>query len=243
LGLLPAGEIADLDTRIDRMADLLAGTPAADLPPAVEFAVPPAPTFPRLLEGKTIAVARDPAFCFLYPANLECLEALGTQLAFFSPLTDSTLPDCDAIWLPGGYPELHGPAIAANRAMAAALKAHVAAGLPLVAECGGMMACFDVLHGAEGEAHAMFGLLPGTVCMQPRLAGLGLLEVDLPEGRLTGHTFHYSTANTALDPIAHATRGAGRSTEAIYRVGRLTASYMHFYFPFNPHAAARLFMP
>ncbi|MEW6679134.1 MAG: cobyrinate a,c-diamide synthase [Pseudomonadota bacterium] len=243
LGLLPAGEIADLDTRIDRMADLLAGTPAADLPPAVEFAVPPVPTFPRLLEGKIIAVARDAAFCFLYPANIECLEAMGARLAFFSPLTDSTLPACDAVWLPGGYPELHGPAIAANRAMAAALAAHVAEGHPLLAECGGMMACFENLHDRDGTVHAMFGLLPGSTRMQAKLAGLGMLEVDLPEGRVSGHTFHHSTADTALEPVAQATRGAGRSTEAIYRVGRLTASYMHFYFPAHPHAAARLFLP
>jgi cobyrinic acid a,c-diamide synthase len=115
LGLLPAAEIADLDARIERMADALAATPAAELPPAVEFAVVPAPTLEPALKGKTIAVARDPAFCFHYPANLECLEMLGARLAFFSPLDDAAPPACDAIWLPGGYPELHGPQLAANR--------------------------------------------------------------------------------------------------------------------------------
>ncbi len=92
LGLLPAAEIADLDARLERMADLLAATTAAGLPPAVELAVLPAPTFEPLLAGRTIAVARDAAFCFLYPANLECLEALGARLAFFSPLADAALP-------------------------------------------------------------------------------------------------------------------------------------------------------
>lgn len=241
LGLLPAAEIADLDARIDRMTDLLANTPAAEPPPAVEFAVSPTPTFARMLEGKTIAVARDAAFCFLYPANLECLEALGARLAFFSPLADHSLPDCDAVWLPGGYPELHGPAIAANRAMAAALAAHVAAGKPLLAECGGMMACFGSLQTVAGENHAMFGLLPGQTRMQTRLAGLGMLTAELPEGRLTGHTFHYSTAATPLVPIAQAMKAAGRGGEAIHRVGRLTASYMHFYFPSNAQAVAQLF--
>jgi cobyrinic acid a,c-diamide synthase len=143
LGLLPAAEIADLDRRIERMADLLAAAPAAELPPAVEFAALPAPSFEPWLAGQTIAVARDAAFCFLYPANLECLERLGARLVFFSPLADAALPDCDAVWLPGGYPELHAAQIAANAAMRAALQAHVAAGKPLVAECGGMMACFD----------------------------------------------------------------------------------------------------
>ena len=270
LGLLPAAEIADLDARIERMADLLAATPAAELPPAIEIAVPPRLTSPKgagrhevavpskardgarphtfatPLAGKTIAVARDAAFCFLYPANIECLETMGARLTYFSPLTAAALPECDAVWLPGGYPELHGPAIAANRGMRESLSAHIAAGKPLLAECGGMMACFDTLHGIEGTAHPMFGLLPGGVRMQAKLAGLGMLDVELPEGsgsKLRGHTFHYSTADTALEPIARATRGAGRSTEAIYRVGRLTASYMHFYFPSNAEATARLFLP
>jgi len=265
LGLLPAAEIADLDTRIERMADLLAATPAAALPPPVDFAVLPAPTSPqgagrhavavpsnardgatphtfgKLLADKTIAVARDAAFCFLYPANLECLAALGAKLEFFSPLADAALPACDAVWLPGGYPELHGPALAANKSMRAALAAHVVT-KPLLAECGGMMACFDTLVTTDGTAHALFGLLPGTVRMQAKLAGLGMLEAVLPEGKLTGHTFHYSTAETALAPAALATKLAGKGGEAIYRRVRLTASYMHFYFPSDPQAVARLLL-
>jgi cobyrinic acid a,c-diamide synthase len=152
-------------------------------------------------------VARDAAFCFHYPANLECLKALGAHLAFFSPLADAQLPACDAVWLPGGYPELHGPTLAANTGMAAALRAHVEAGKPLLAECGGMMACFDSLHTVDGERHAGFGLLPGTTHMQKKLAGLGMIAVELPEGRIAGHTFHYSRSETPLPPCA-ARRGA-----------------------------------
>lgn len=242
LGLLPAAEIADLDARIERMADLLATTAAAELPPPIEFAAPPAPTFSRMLEGRSIAVARDAAFCFLYPANLECLATLGARLAFFSPLVDAALPECDAVWLPGGYPELYAERLAANCAMAAALAAHVAAGKPLLAECGGMMACFEALRGFDGLPHAMFGLLPGETRMQTKLGGLGLLAAELPEGRLAGHTFHYSTCATPLAPVAQALKSAGGG-EAVYRQLRLTASYMHFYFPSNPQAAARLFEP
>lgn len=243
LGLLPAAEIADLDARIERMAELLATTSAADLPPAIDFAVSPAPTCESLLAGKTIAVARDAAFCFLYPANLECLAALGARRIFFSPLADAVLPECDAIWLPGGYPELYGPTLAANTGLRAALRAHVGAGKPLVAECGGMMTCFDTLYDMEGSAHAMFDLLPGTVRMQSGLAGLGQLSAELPEGRLTGHTFHYSICETPLSPAVLADKTNGRGGEAVYRLGRLTASYIHFYFPSNPEAAARLFLP
>jgi cobyrinic acid a,c-diamide synthase len=246
LGLLPAAEIADLDQRIERMADALAATPAAELPPAVDFAVEfgklAAPTLEPLLAGKTIAVARDAAFCFHYPANLECLEGLGAHLAFFSPLADAQLPACDAVWLPGGYPELHGPTLAANTGMAAALRAHVEAGKPMLAECGGMMACFDSLHSIDGERHAGFGLLPGNSHMQKKLAGLGMIAVELPEGRLAGHTFHYSRSDTPLPLLCRATRGDGRESEAVYRQRRLTASYMHFYFPSNPEATARLFL-
>ena len=112
LGLLPAAEIVNLEQRIEHMADLLATTPAATLPPTVTFAETAAPTITPLLTGTTIAVARDASFCFIYPANLDCLAALGARVEFFSPLVDEALPACDAVWLPGGYPELHAEALA-----------------------------------------------------------------------------------------------------------------------------------
>jgi len=242
LGLLPAAEIEGLSTSLDRMADALAATPAAELPPAVNFADADAPQLPPLLTGRTIAVARDAAFCFAYPANLECLAQLGATLTYFSPLVDQALPPCDAVWLPGGYPELHGPALAANQAMANALKAHVAEGKPLLAECGGMMACFEQLTTVDGQCHTTFGLLPGNSAMQARLAGLGMVAVDLPEGHLQGHTFHYSTSSSTAPIIATAVKAKGPGSEAVYRQQRLTASYMHFYFPSNPEATARLFL-
>ncbi|HZX32129.1 MAG TPA: cobyrinate a,c-diamide synthase [Rhodocyclaceae bacterium] len=246
LGLLPASEIDGLLTRLDRMADALAATPAGALPPAVEFAEAAAPEVPTLLAGKTIAVGRDAAFCFLYPANLECLEALGARLEFFSPLADTALPECDAVWLPGGYPELHTEALGANAGMAAALRRHVEAGKPLLAECGGMMACFSDLVGLDGQTHPVFGLLPGLTRMQTRLAALGMQSLEMPEGRLGGHTFHYSTCETELEPVRRATReqnGGEAAGEPIYGLKRLTASYLHLYFPSCPAAAAKLFLP
>ncbi len=241
LGLLPAAEIEDLAQRIDRMADLLATTAAAQLPPPVAFAEVQRPALPRHLEGQTIAVARDTAFCFLYPANVECLEMLGAKLTYFSPLADSALPACNAVWLPGGYPELHGPVLAANRPLWEALATHIEAGKPVLAECGGMMALFDRMRDVEGEEFFLAGLLPGTVSMQKRISGLGMQEAELPEGTLRGHAFHYSKTETALLPLCTSTRPDGREGEAIYRRQRLTASYMHLYFPSNPDAVARLF--
>jgi cobyrinic acid a,c-diamide synthase len=243
LGLRQASEIDDLMTRLDRLADALATTRAAELPPAVVIADAPAPVVPPLLAGRRIAIARDAAFAFIYPANLEIFTRLGATLVFFSPLAGESLPDCDAVWLPGGYPELFAARLAERGELWAALTAHVAAGRPLLAECGGMMALHARLVDIDGAAHRLAGLIPGTVAMQQRLAALGTQFADLPEGRLSGHTFHYSQSTTPLPPIARAQTADGRPGEAIYRERRLTASYVHFYFPSNPEAAAGLFLP
>ncbi|MGE5467959.1 MAG: cobyrinate a,c-diamide synthase [Ignavibacteria bacterium] len=241
LGLLLAEELPDLTMRLDRIADALSTTPLAELPPPVEFPDLRGPRLPRRLAGRRIAVARDAAFAFLYPANLECLAALGAELVFFSPLAGDPLPACDAVWLPGGYPELHAARLAACTDFCDALAAHVAADKPLLAECGGMMSLFETLVDAEGRSHRMAGLLPGAVRMQPRLAALGSQEVALPEGTLRGHTFHFSRSETALAPLVTARTPGGGDGERVYRSKRLTASYVHFYFPSNPHATAALF--
>lgn len=240
LGLLQADEIADLAQRLDRMADALAQTGAGELPSAVDFAFESAPEIPRLLSGRAVAIARDAAFGFIYPANLDTLRELGARLAFFSPIAGERLPACDALWLPGGYPELHGESLTNNQALWRDVRAHVASGKPLLAECGGMMSLFDTLVDKTGHAHTVGGVLPGRVVMQRRLAALGMQEAELPEGRLSGHAFHYSKAETPLEPLLHAHRPDGGVGEAIYRMQRLTASYMHFYFPSNPYAVAAL---
>ncbi|MBT9497897.1 MULTISPECIES: cobyrinate a,c-diamide synthase [Zoogloea] len=241
LGLLQAAEIADLDARLDLLADHLARTGAADRPLAVSFPEAPAPFVEPLLQGRTIAIARDAAFGFIYPANLDMLQTLGAELKFFSPLANEALPACDALWLPGGYPELHAASLAANSAWQAALQAHMAAGKPLLAECGGMMSLFETITDRDGTTHPGAGLLPGHTRMQARLAALGTQVAELPEGRLNGHTFHYSKSETPLAPLARAHTPAGSEGEAIYRLGSLTASYVHFYFPSNPVATAALF--
>ena len=245
LGLWQAEEVADLDARLERIADALALTPLADLPAPVAFRPadgqpPPPPT----LAGVRIGVARDLAFSFLYQANLDTLNSAGADLRFFSPLADATLPACDALYLPGGYPELYLDRLAANDAMKAAIRAHQAAGRPLLAECGGLLYLLDTLATAEGDQAPMVGLLPGRARMQPRLANLGLQVVSLPEGELRGHSFHHSRAEIALEPIARsrALREHG-APESVYRLGRLTASYLHLYFPSNPSAVAQLFLP
>ncbi|MDR2508084.1 MAG: cobyrinate a,c-diamide synthase [Candidatus Accumulibacter sp.] len=241
LGLLPAAEIGGLAQRIDRMAAHLETTAAAELPAPVEFTDAPAPIFSRTLKGKTIAIARDAAFCFLYPANIDCLKRLGANLTYFSPLAASRLPSCDAVWLPGGYPELHGHALAANRGFWHDLARHVDTGKPLLAECGGMMTLFESLVTTGREEFTLGGLLPGKVIMRSKLSGLGMQEARLPEGIVRGHAFHYSRAETPLEPLTISTRPDGSAGETIYRRQRITASYMHLYFPSNPEGVARLF--
>ena len=243
LGLLPAAEIDGLDGQLDIAAQLLGASTAADLPLAAAFEPAALPSLPATLAGVRIALARDEAFCFVYPANIDCLQAMGARIVEFSPLADAALPDCDAVWLPGGYPELHAARWQANVAMHASLRAHHAAGKPMLAECGGMMSLFDSLTDKGGVTHAAAALLPGAVRMQTRLAALGPQQVDLPEGRLRGHTFHFSTTDTPLPAIVQAVTPDGRAGEAVYRSGRLTASYVHLYFPSNPAAAAALFAP
>jgi cobyrinic acid a,c-diamide synthase len=244
LGLVQAEEVGDLEARLSAAASALQETRLTELPAAVEFAAatPTAPPGP-LLRNVRIGVARDRAFSFLYRANLDLLRALGAELTFFSPLDDSELPDVDSVYLPGGYPELHLAQLSGNRAMAKALRAHVEAGKPLYAECGGMLYLMESLTDVKGHRAELAGILPGKVTMQSRLRGLGYQCAPLPGlGTLRGHTFHHSTLETSLTPWAQGERVFNTSPgEAIYRERNLIASYLHNYFPSNPRAAARLF--
>ena len=253
LGLVMADEIEDAEARLDAAADALAKTSLGRMGLAelqawsVPFAPPsPGPASPALLQGQTIAIARDAAFCFLYAANLDCLQALGAKLVYFSPLADQALPVCDALWLPGGYPELHAEALAGNGAMQTSIANHVQAGKPVWAECGGMMALFDQLTSVEGRSHPMWGVLPGSVTMQKRLAALGPQQLQVTGGVLRGHAFHYSTCATPLPVVARTQAAPGRKLrgegEALYVSGSVRASYFHAWFASNPEAAARLFL-
>ncbi len=252
LGLTVAAELPDAMARLDAAADALSCTPLGQMNGAalarwsVAFDAPgTASAEAPLLTGQTIAVARDAAFCFIYPANLDALRALGAELLFFSPLANEPLPTCDAVWLPGGYPELHADVLAAATRTRDGLRAHAQAGRPVWAECGGMMPLFDQIISSDGHAVATWGLLPGKVVMQKRLAALGPQQLPLPAGALRGHTFHYSRCETPLEPVRHteSVRGDSRGVgEAVYHVGAVQASYFHAWFPSSPAATASLFL-
>jgi cobyrinic acid a,c-diamide synthase len=247
LGLTQPQEIKDIERLLDNFAtqlvlkqDALAALPSRPLPADIAPANLGTP-----LQGRTIAIARDVAFSFLYEANLDCLRGMGATLVFFSPLADEPVPaDADAVYLTGGYPELHGRALSQASTWRESIRALHVKQVPIVAECGAMMAMAETLLDSEGNAWPMAGLLPGTVQMQARLAAIGPQALDTPHGTLRGHAFHYSRFDTPLAPAAQTVKHpSGQAGEAVYRLGSLTASYFHSYFPSCPAAAARLFLP
>ena len=240
LGLHLAQEIDDIEQLIETAAQLLG--PEIPLPPTVSFQAPEQSAVTPLLQGKTIAVAKDAAFCFTYQANLDLLQTLGANIAFFSPVNDAKLPAADAYWLPGGYPELHLDQLQHNHSMRDGLHAAAQAGKPILAECGGMLALGDTLNGRP-----VFGLLPGNSEIQPKLQGLGTQHVTFATAHndaasIGAHTFHYGRFDTDMPVIAQG-KGKYGAGEAVYRHQNITASFLHFYFPSNPVLAAQFFLP
>ncbi|QLI83320.1 cobyrinate a,c-diamide synthase [Chitinibacter fontanus] len=245
LGLALPEEIPDLAAKLDAIADALATQPIAQLAKPIAMAAPVCFEVKPLLAGKRIAIARDAAFCFIYPANLRCLELLGAELRFFSPLAHESLPECDAVYLAGGYPELHADTLAAHPSIRTDLAAHIAAKKPIWAECGGMLALGDSLTLVDGSVKPMWGLFPARATMQTRLAALGSQSLNFGsggDGEIRGHTFHYSTMATEMTPVAYgAPCRLGSNGEALYTHGYIRASYIHAWFMSNPVATAALF--
>ncbi len=243
LGLVQPGEVDDLHTRLEAAAGAVAGTDLVDLLPEVEFSEPPAESAPKLLEQLSIAVARDECFSFLYAANLRLLAKMGANLLYFSPLADRTIPPADSLYLPGGYPELYLERLEKNATMKQSITAHFEADKPIYAECGGMLYLLDRLTDREGRSGQMVGLLPGHAVMQNRLAALGYHEAEFSAGTLRGHTFHHSLMQSPLAPAAVSKHlYDGSPGEAVYRLKKLCASYLHLYFPSHPIACTELFL-
>src|SRR5437764_808630 len=156
--------------------------------------------------GQRIAVARDDAFLFAYPAVLEGWRRQGAELSLFSPLADEApAPASDAVYLPGGYPELHAGRLAAATPFLTALRRTAASGAQIYGECGGYMVLGETLRDAEGEIHRMAGLLPLATSFTERRLHLGYRAATLlgagPLGAagalFRGHEFHYATTAAA----------------------------------------------
>lgn len=207
----------------------------------------PATTAPAI----RAAVARDAAFCFYYPENLELLEAAGAQIVPFSPLADETLPDdTSLLYLGGGYPEVHAARLAANESMRRSIRRFHEQGGTIYAECGGLMYAGRELLLQDGTPFPMLDLLPVRTRMQARLAALGYVHwrttADTPLGpagtTARGHEFHYSSRE-ALAPLRHGvelrdTRGQTRPDGLIS--GNLLAGYAHLHFGSQPRLATEL---
>ncbi|WP_331236215.1 cobyrinic acid a,c-diamide synthase [Natronorarus salvus] len=205
---LHMGEEAPIDgDALDAAAACLDGEALAAL--ARERGEPTSPVEGGCRDGEridlTVAVASDAAFCFSYPATTERLRERA-EVVTFSPVADDPLPDCDGVYLPGGYPELHGADLAGSRALAS-LADRAADGLPVLGECGGLMALSESLSTVDGESYPMAGVLPAEVHMHERYRALDHVELRAREDTLTagagdrlrGHEFHYSSAEVGGD--------------------------------------------
>ena len=200
---LHTGEEAPLDPdALDAAADHL----DAERLVAISREPPqPEPEPPAHETGKRVAVAQDHAFSFYYPATIERLRERA-DVVTFAPTAGDDLPDCDGVYLPGGYPELHGAALEDSPGLAT-LADRAAEGLPVYGECGGLMALTESLTTTEGESHAMAGVLPAEVTMQDRYQALDHVELVADGDTLTagagdrrrGHEFHYSSADVGRD--------------------------------------------
>ncbi|XVH31615.1 cobyrinic acid a,c-diamide synthase [Haloferacaceae archaeon DSL9] len=201
---LHLGDEAPIDTdALDAAAEAIDAAAIADLARAP--ATSPPPETPAHDRGVRIAVARDAAFAFCYPSTFDRLRELGNVVSF-SPVADDPLPDCDGVYLPGGYPELHGAALAESRALET-LADRAADGLPVFGECGGFMALAESLTTADGDTYEMAGVLPGDTRMRDRYQALDHVELRANRSGPTasagetrrGHEFHYSSHDGATD--------------------------------------------
>jgi cobyrinic acid a,c-diamide synthase len=260
LGLVPTVEaghwqswLADVARRITEAVDLdrvLALAQRAPLLPAA----PPLPTIAPIsrVAAPVIAVADDEAFSFRYEDNLDLLWGAGATIASFSPLRDTALPPgTQAIYLCGGFPELYAAQLSANHTLLAAVLAAAAAGLPIYAECGGLMYLTEAVVDAAGNLFPMVGALPGRSIMTPRLA-LGYRTVRAITDSwlwragetLRGHEFHYSIWEDVQDVLPRlyelqpdALRPELRAEGAHFN--NILASYIHLHFLAKPELAAR----
>jgi cobyrinic acid a,c-diamide synthase len=242
LGLVQAAEHAALETFVARAAaQIAAQVDLAGLQALAARALPLIPetdTAPLAPLGQRIAVAADTAFAFRYPHLLDGWRAAGAALSTFSPLADQA-PDaaCDAVYLPGGYPELHAGRLAANRRFLEGLRAAAARGARVYGECGGYMVLGRRLIDGDGVAHAMAGLLPLVTSFAERALHLGYRQMVLARDGVLGaagesfrgHEFHYArVVEEAGDPLFAATDAEGHCAATAGLVsGTVAGSFLH----------------
>jgi len=238
LGLVQAAETGELETRLDRIADAVAAAVRLDdvVAAAGSLQLPHNGSAPPLLPpGQRIALAQDRAFSFLYPHVVAGWRQAGAEIVPFSPLADEA-PDaaCDAVWLPGGYPELNAAALARARAFKAGMGAAAARGAPIHGECGGYMVLGTGLETADGTRHEMLGLLGLETSFAKRRLHLGYRRARCRAGALAGeelygHEFHYATVTANPDePLADIRDASGiKVADGGSRRGSVTGAFFH----------------
>ncbi len=236
LGLVQASEHGDLAAFLTAAAEHVAGH--ADLAAIMALAEAPALAAGRAAPvappGRRVAVATDDAFRFAYPHLLDGWRAAGAAVLPFSPLEDEAVPEAaDAVFLPGGYPELHAARLSAADRFLGTLRAAAAAGVAIRGECGGYMVLGRQLIDADGGAHAMAGILPVTTSFAVRRRSLGYRLAVRADGRaIRGHEFHYATVVEGADagePLFVRMLDAGGQDlgPAGHRAGRVEGSFLH----------------
>jgi cobyrinic acid a,c-diamide synthase len=195
-----------------------------------------------------VGVPSDHAFSFYYEDNLDMLREQGAEIVWFSPLNDASLPSgLDALYLGGGYPELHAKRLSDNRQMLEEVRAFAASGRPVYAECGGMLYLSKSLS-VDDEGYAMAGVLPLSMQMTEKLVQFGYVTVEFTEdcllGRkgtvVRGHSFHYSriTSQSDVGTSYHVQYSiSGKEEMEGFRLGNVLASYIHLHFRANPAVA------
>jgi cobyrinic acid a,c-diamide synthase len=242
LGLKQAGEHNDLEGWIEASARIVAAH--VDLAAIAQLARP-AETVANLSNeviaplGTRIAVARDEAFAFSYPHLLAGWEEKGARLSYFSPLADQAPPEtADAVYLPGGYPELHAKRLAASARFLGGLRAAAARKAAIYGECGGYMVLGRSITDADGSPHAMAGLLPVESSFAAPKLHLGYRRLTLATesalgaagSEFRGHEFHYASglADQNAEPLFRATDAQGKTLAAMgCRVGTVSGSFAH----------------
>jgi cobyrinic acid a,c-diamide synthase len=247
LGLVQAAEHVDLPRFLQMAADhlathveidrLIAAAQPIAMPVSEVAAQPQAALLPPL--GQHIAIARDIAFAFAYSGQLLAWRKAGGELSFFSPLADEAADKAaDAIFLPGGYPELHAGKLASNTRFLDGLRSAAARGVTIYGECGGYMTLGQSITDADGQHHAMLGLLPLETSFAQRKLHLGYREVRLladhalgrAGGLLRGHEFHYATILREDEggKLFDVTDAQGRDLGAAgHRHGSVSGSFLH----------------
>ncbi len=246
LGLVQASEVAaELEQRFEAGADWLEEAGMANIIDPLEkvifTAVEDTPPIKPLLNGTRVGIAKDAAFSFIYSSNVNLLKDMGAEVIFFSPLHDKELPDVDALWLPGGYPELHAQKLSENLSLIRQIKAFFESDKPILAECGGFLYCLQTLTDLDDAEYPMLALMEGYGAMRGKRGCQGMQSALLPEGEFRAHAHHRSRSHGTPEAFSYGKRQRHPAPgEAIYRVNGLTASYLHLFFPSNPEALAQM---